>query len=164
MLAFKVLPLLLPHPSLTIWILTSVRDIAKHQEGSGAELVNPILAKQDTFTICARFVSYQFTFPEKHPWQWYISLGGESLVHSLIATEENSDSKYLSGDNWSNGDVLLSDSFGTNKKVGLKPKNWNSACISFRKGFKNRALNTYINRSWHLNCFLFNARSYETLP
>ena len=142
MVAFIVLSLLLPQPSLTIWILTSVRDIAKHQEGSGAELVNPILAKQDTFTICARFVSYQFTFPEKNPWQWYISLGGESLVHSLIATEEDYESKYLTGENWSNGEVLLSDSFGTNKKVGWKPRNWNSACISLREGFKNRASNT----------------------
>ena len=122
--------ILLPF-ALSIRVLSTGLDVAKHKEGSGAELVHPSLADQDTVTICSRFKTYQFTHHGyKIPSHVLLMLNDKPLLASAATTMKNPFNKPYAGNNWRNGNVYLWDFFGTNRMVDWRPDVWNDACIA----------------------------------
>ena len=116
---------------LSLRVLSTGLDVAKHKEGSGAELVLPSLADQDTVTICSRFKTYQFTHHGyKIPSHVMLMLNEKPLLASAATTMKNPFNKPYAGNNWRNGNVYLWDFFGTGRIVDWRPDVWNDACIT----------------------------------
>ena len=128
-------------------MLSSGQDVATHlPDQTGAELLHSSLSSQeDTFTICSRFITYQFTHHgyRKWPSQVLLQVGNYVLLESKAMTEENPSFKSEAGDLWQNGDILQVDSFGTKEKISWSPGAWNSFCIVL--SLSKKTFNTMFN-------------------
>ena len=136
-----ILLLCLPVSTLGILVLSSGRDLATHQPtGAGAELLHSSLAGQDTLTICARFITYQFTnYGYDDSYHTLIQQGKMNFFESNHFTEEYAGMKRYAGAKWKNGNILI---YSPDHFVEVdwiwKPGEWNSACIilsASRAGF-----------------------------
>ena len=107
-------------PSFGIRVLSSGRDVKAHNPDSGAELLHSSLAGQDTVTICARFLAYQFTHHGygAYPEAVLLKLQENGLLASMgMTSEKSSVFKQSAGEQWLNGNVLLGMQFN-------KASNW----------------------------------------
>ena len=112
--------LLLPY-SLGIRVLSSGRDLATHQpHHSGAELFHSALAGHDAVTLCARFMSYQFTHHRYTTPKIVLLRTDVDLINAYTMSAENRFAQLYAGEQWQAGDVLLWGAFGSL---------WNSVCM-----------------------------------
>ena len=82
---YLLLFLLLPHQSVTEQrkALKTLGDLSTFRPNTGAELGSSSLMGQEDVTICARFVTYQFTTHlYKSPLQVVLQLGAVTLLGS----------------------------------------------------------------------------------
>ena len=72
-------------------VIQTTGDLSKFQPGTGAELANSSLLGQEEVTICARFLTYQFT-THLYPWPYHVPLSyGEGLVSLFTSWSQEGD-------------------------------------------------------------------------
>ena len=155
-----LLLLLCPLLAHQVRVLSSGRDVAEHQEGSGAELLHSSLAGQDTVTICARFLTYQFThhgfLESDYPAQVLLQYGWNQLLESNTLSEEKQGYRVWAENFnllWQNGITY----FRTIKalvKVDWRPAVWNTAC--FTLSFSKKQF-----LAWFNGAIVFTDRNYS---
>ena len=131
--------LFLPHQSVTeqIKVLKTPGDLSTFRPDTGAELGSSSLSGQEDVTICARFVTYQFTTHlYKSPLQVVLQLGAVTLLgsYTMLPPPSHWHGFFRESivDQWQNGNVVaFSDTDGFRFFPSWHPgeENWNHACI-----------------------------------
>ena len=156
-----LLLLLLPSFSLSLKVLSTVRDATSFTPNSGAELLRSSLAGRDTVTICVRVNVFQFIQKSEsrdYPEQDILLLGSRTLLHSSSMTNKNPAYRGRAGEKWQNGDILVGNMFGVLEKVDWRPGTWNSFCFNLAVRektmtiwFNGRVLQKHNYDSYHYN-------------
>ena len=60
MMRLAAVLLLLPVPALSVWVLSSGRDVTAQKRGPGTVLLSPSIASYNEFIFCARSFSVAF--------------------------------------------------------------------------------------------------------
>ena len=141
-LMMMMITFLFVEPSCSIVVISTDKKNTLPEKGGFAEVLDSSLKDSDSFSLCWRFLTYQFTtHPELKSYQVILSIGKHYLLSGYVAlpcdhiepgcTQYNKD---RAGNDWKYKTVLGYSNHGDGNSFTYfppwQPGQWNTVCVT----------------------------------